>query len=270
MAGRLVDHDIHVHTVLSACCADPASVPEKILARAAEAGLGTIGFSDHMWDSAVPGASQWYRPQDFAHLCEIRRQLPKETHGVRVLVGCESEYVGGGRAGITPEVARQLDFVLLPISHVHMKGFVIPESMHRSEDLAAVMVQRFKEVLELGLATGIAHPFLPVGHCDRADEIIGHISDGAFADCFGRAAELGISIEVTCSFFPGCGEGETPGHHDQTFLRVLSLARQAGCVFHFASDAHTLDRIGSVCRLEPYVRQVGITPEDICPLVRNV
>lgn len=265
----LIDHDLHVHTALSACCKDPENVPGKIIARAAEVGLKTIGFSDHMWDSAIPGASDWYRPQDFAHLSQIRRQLPRESHGVRVLIGCESEYLGGGKAGISPEVAQQLDFVLLPISHVHMKGFVVPASLHRSEDVAALMVERFCEVMELGLATGIPHPFMPLSYGDRVDEIIGCISDGAFAECFGRAAEAGVSIEVTTDFFPGCGEGEKPGHHDETFLRPLTLARQAGCVFHFASDSHTLKRIGAVRQLEKYVQQLGITAEEIHPLVRS-
>ena len=60
------------------------------------------------------------------------------------------------------------------------------------------------------------------------------------------------------------------GYVDSTFGRVLSLAKQAGCVFHFASDAHSLDGIGRVKDLEPLARAVGITPEDILPLARSV
>jgi len=75
-------------------------------------------------------------------------------------------------------------------------------------------------------------------------------------------------MEVTTSFFPGLADGEQEGFHDETFLRVLSLARQAGCVFHFASDAHCLDRVGRSVDLEPYARTIGITRADLAPLLR--
>jgi len=264
--GRIVDHDLHVHTFLSACSHDEQATPQHILARAAEAGLRTIGFSDHMWDSRVPGASDWYRPQTFDHISQTRAQLPADTNGVRVLIGCETEYCGDGRIGISRETAEQLDFVLVPISHLHMKGFVVPAGDLAPARVAAVMVQRFNEVVGLGLATGIAHPFLPLGYRDVVDEVLGLIPDEQFLDSFGRAADAGVSIEVTIHDFPSLGDGETEGFHDESFLRVLTLAKQAGCVFHFASDTHTLAGVGSSLDLEPYVRSVGIGRSDVLPL----
>ena len=77
-----------------------------------------------------------------------------------------------------------------------------------------------------------------------------------------------MSIEVHTGMFPGPGGGEKGGLHDETFLRVLSIAKRLGCLFHFASDSHDLGGIGSVKRLEPYVRQLGITKEDVHPLFR--
>ena len=267
-ADVLVDHDLHVHTFLSACSSDEEARPERMIARAAEAGLRTIGFADHMWDSRVPGASDWYRPQSYEHICQIREQIPDETGGVRVLVGCETEYCGDGKVGVSREVAEQLDFVLIPMSHTHMKGFVEPPGIDGPQDVASLMVARFTEVAELGLATGIAHPFLPLGYKEQVDEIVSLISDGQFADCFGLAAARGVSIEVTTGFFPKLGDGETDGWHDATFLRVLALAKQAGCVFHFASDTHTLAGIGRCLALEPYAHTLGITRDDLLPLVR--
>lgn len=265
----LIDHDLHVHTFLSDCCGDEEATASNIIARAAEADLKTIGFADHMWDRAMPGASGWYAPQDFDHIMQIKEQLPGDTQGVRILLGCESEYCGDGKVGISKEVAEQLDFVLLPMSHFHMKGFVEPEGTDTPRDVADLLVQRYQEVIELGLATGIAHPFLPCGHGEATDLILSLISDRAFQDCFGRTAELGISVEITPGFFPGCREGESGGFHDETFLRVLSLAKQAGCVFHFASDSHKLSGIGGVLKLEKYAQEAGITREDIHPLLRQ-
>ena len=126
-------------------------------------------------------------------------------------------------------------------------------------------------MLDLKLADGIAHPFIPLGFKEHVDAIVGMISDQAFADCFGRAAELDVSIECTVGFFPGifAEHGEPEGWHDETFIRVLKIAKQAGCRFHFASDAHTLAGIGGVTRLAPMADAIGITPEDIIPLARS-
>lgn len=263
----IIDHAIHIHTLLSDCCNDPDSTPANIIARAAEAGLKTIGFANHLWDSAVDGASDWYAPQDVARISQIRQQIPGDTGGVRVLFGCESEYLGGGVAGITPETAEALDFVLLPVTHFHMAGYVAPANMNASQ-VAKLMVSRFSEALELGLATGIAHPFLPFGYREQSDEIIALISDAQFADCLGRAAELGISFEITTGFLPSSGSDESGGRRYQAYMRVLTLAREAGCVFHFASDAHKLAGVGTVAALAKLVEQSGITSEDLHPLVR--
>ena len=263
----IVDHDIHVHTKLSACCSDPAATPFNAIARAADAGLKTIGFANHLWDRAIPGASDWYSPQDLAHILSIRKEIPADTRGVRVLVGCETEYCGGGKVGISPEAARQLDYVLIPFSHTHMNGFVVPDGT-TAGDLPALLTRRFREVVTLGLATGIAHPFYPLGFGEHIDEIMAAISDADLEDCFGRAAEARTSIEFYLGMFPGPGGSKSGGLHDETFLRVLGIAKRMGCLFHFGSDAHDLSGVGGVRRLEPYARQLGITREDILPLLR--
>lgn len=264
----IVNHDIHVHTILSSCSHDPLATPEEYLRRAAELGLKTVGFADHLWDSAVSGASPWYAPQDMSHLLKIKAMLPDDTQGIRVLIGCESEYCGNGKVGISREAAEQLDFVLLPMSHFHMAGFVRPEGINQPRDVAKLLVQRFLEVVALGIATGIAHPFLPLGFSQNTDEIIAEISDGQFAECFGQAAEAGVSIEIQPGFFPQALGKEKPGLHDDTYMRVFSLAKQAGCYFHFGSDAHSLDRLDSVLALDQRLRELGIGESDILPCLR--
>ena len=264
-----VDHDIHVHTFLSACSHDEGAVPASMLGRAAEQGVRTVGFTDHLWDAAVPGSSEWYRPQDFTHISQIRKQLPEDTGGVRVMVGCETEYVGGGRVGISPAVAEQLDFVLVPHSHFHMEGFVRPASVDTPAAIAALLCERFAEAIELDVTTGIAHPFLPCILPGQLDEILGHIDDDGFTRFFARAAERGVSIEITTGAFPSLGKGESEGAHDEAFLRVYRLALAAGCVFHFASDTHSLEGMGRVRGLQPFVEELGLTAHDLHPLVRG-
>jgi len=59
----IVDNDLHIHSYLSSCSDDPEQTPEAILSHAKKYGLKTICLTDHFWDSAVPGASEWYAPQ---------------------------------------------------------------------------------------------------------------------------------------------------------------------------------------------------------------
>lgn len=66
------DHDLHIHSQLSACSDDPAQNPQRILDYARENGLTTLCLTDHYWDAAVPGASRWYKPQDFDHISQAK------------------------------------------------------------------------------------------------------------------------------------------------------------------------------------------------------
>ncbi len=261
----LYNHDVHVHSNLSACCSDPLAAAEKMISRAARLGIKTVGFANHFWDETIPGASAWYEPQNLEHILAIRSQIPEDTQGVNVLVGCESEYCGEGKVGISRAVADQLDFVLLPMSHFHMTGFVVqPWQVATSQDVANLLVQRFNEVIALGIANGIAHPFSPLGFKDSIDEIFGCISDAAFQDCFGRAAELRVSIEIQPNMLPGSLGQEMEGFHDESFMRVLTIARDMGCMFHLGSDTHTLAGIGNTLKLKPYLDQLSIGQEQFC------
>ena len=63
-----IDHDLHIHSQLSKCSSDPEQNKENIFKYAEDNGLSTICITDHYWDRTQPGASEWYRPQDFEHI----------------------------------------------------------------------------------------------------------------------------------------------------------------------------------------------------------
>ena len=56
---KFSSRDLHIHTSLSSCAARTADASGYIAA-AARGGLELIGFANHYWDEAVPGASGWY------------------------------------------------------------------------------------------------------------------------------------------------------------------------------------------------------------------
>ena len=129
-------HDIHIHTSLSACARPDSSLAEylpQIQAR----GLSIAGFSNHLWDSAVPGASNWYRPHDIDHLLKLKGELDSVSlPGVKMLFGCEVEYIGGGVISLHPDNASLFDYVLAAPNHFHMKDFVRPSAIDGGEPLA--------------------------------------------------------------------------------------------------------------------------------------
>lgn len=264
-----ISHDAHVHTQLSSCCNDPEQTPANILQKAAALGLRTVGFTDHLWVSDLPGASKWYRPQDESHVLKIRAQLPAETHSVRVLIGCESEFTGTA-CGIDAARAIDFDFVLLPCTHFHMLNFVRPENIRTAAEQAELLLERLNKVLDFDFVTGIAHPFLAVNQGQIHDEMCRCLlQSDQLLRCLDKAAAKRISLEITKGYFPQLFGKEAPEFHDESVLPILERAKRAGCLFHFASDAHALRDFGTVLKMQPLADELCLRDEDIHPLFRD-
>ena len=65
---EIIDNDLHIHSKISSCSADPQQTNERILSYAVKNGLKTICLTDHFWDETVEGASKWYMPQNYEHI----------------------------------------------------------------------------------------------------------------------------------------------------------------------------------------------------------
>ncbi len=121
-------HDIHTHTEISSCCSDRLATPENFIRAAAELGHTVFGFSNHLWDESVDGESGFYHKQSFAHILpEKERIFAADNCGMKILFGAEVEYCGkSDTLALRAENAAVLDYVLIPHTHTHMEGFVIP------------------------------------------------------------------------------------------------------------------------------------------------
>jgi histidinol phosphatase-like PHP family hydrolase len=263
----LVDHDLHVHTYLSSCCHDGATHrPSEILRIAAEMGTRTVGFADHVWANPDLEPSNWYRPQDETQIARLRRDLASVMTDVRVLVGCEAETVAPGAFGITRGFAEELDFVLLACSHFHMRKLIAQPAREDARGVAVHAREFFVSAARSGLATAIPHPLMPCGYEGVFDDVAAALSDGEIVDTFGAAAEGGVGVEITTSFLPPAPGGATWSL--ETPLRLLELAKKAGCLFTFASDAHDLEMLKRLPELEAFARRLGLSERDILPLAR--
>ncbi|MBO4422110.1 MAG: hypothetical protein J5879_01620 [Clostridia bacterium] len=252
--------DFHTHTNISSCGA-PDNTLQALLDGlcAGPDGLRVLGVSNHLWDSDVPGASDWYVPQNVPHVLAIREELEKaDTHGARVLIGAEVEFSADCRVAITEDHAKLFDYLLITANHLHMKDFIIPAAVKEPEEVRFILISRFKAAAatDLPVKCGICHPFFPISFKDTENEILAGIKDEEYAECFEIAKRHGKSIEIHSSalnpHLPLNEKGFCP-----EYVRMLGVAKEVGCTFHLGSDVHSPVPLPGI-RLREFAGFLGI------------
>lgn len=261
-----ITSDLHIHTFRS-LCAKPDATVAAYFAIAREMGVTTLGFADHLWDEAVPGACDWYGKQNTVHQrAGIWEEiLSADPTGLTVLSGAEGEYDNTEHsAAITPGTARRLDHLLLPNSHTHIvmpKGLFEPRSAHAHYMLRALYGLLDSPVAREGLLFAIPHPFHAVCCPYSNAELYPLLSDNEFGDVFTLAAKRGVAMELNASVFAKMAD---PSGHPS--LRMHAIARECGCRFSFGSDAHTPESMRALVCLEKITDLLGLTEQDLAPI----
>lgn len=255
----VIDHDLHIHTQLSSCSQHPLQTTENILRYALDNGLKTICVTDHYWDETIPGASGWYAPQNTAH---IRQSLPlPRAEGVRFLFGCETELRRDCVVGVSPARFDELDFVIVPTTHLHMTDFTVT-GKETAAQRAALWVDRLDALLAMDLPfhkIGLAHPACTLIAPSRETylETLRLLPETEMERLFTKAAKLGCGIELNAEDFA------FPEEDTETVLRLFRIAKKCGCRFYCGSDAHAPeDLTHAVRRFERAVDLLDLTEED--------
>jgi histidinol phosphatase-like PHP family hydrolase len=236
------DHDLHIHSHLSAFSSDPEQSTQRILRYAIDEGLSMICVTDHYWDSAIFCPSFWYAPQNYEHVAE---SLPlPQSPDVRFLFGCETEMDSDFEIGIPLSRFDDFDFVIIPTTHLHMTGHVITEKDAASlESRARLWVERLDALLDKPLPfhkIGIAHLacrlIAPSSHEDYL-KTLDMIPTKEMERLFRKAARLGVGIELNSDDMRFSDEDA------DTVLRMFRVAKAQGCRFYLGSDAHHPDAL---------------------------
>lgn len=256
-----VDNDLHIHSHISLCSSDPEQTNDRILRYAKENGLNTICLTDHFWDETVDGASDWYSKQDYGHI-EAAKPLP-QSEGIRFLFGCETELNSSLTLGISKEKYDLFDFIIIPTTHFHMKGYTLSEEEASSaENRAKAWVNRFAAVLNMDLPfskIGIAHLTCGLIAPTREEflEVLRLIPEDEMRKLFIRAAKLGVGIELNSS------DMSFADSEADIVLRIYKIAKECGCKFYLGSDAHhpkSLDNAKAI--FERAVAMLKLTEDD--------
>lgn len=233
----IFDHDYHIHSQLSECSSDPEQTTQRILQYAKDNQLHSLCLTDHFWDETVPGASPWYQPQNYPWICQAK-PLP-QAEGVEFLFGCETDLDKHMTLGLAAEHFDRFDFVVIPTTHLHMKGFTITEEDAGSlERRAQLWISRLDGLLDMPLPfhkVGIAH--LTCGLIVPRDregylQLLDMLPEEQLQRLFSKAAEVGVGIELNYSDMCFCDS------EAETVLRPYRIAKNCGCKFYCGSDAH--------------------------------
>lgn len=264
-----ITHDFHIHTHLSVCAKDSATV-EHYLQVAKVQGLKTLGFADHFWDEKCGEPwNNFYKRQGLAHVLELKQELAAiDFDGVKVKFGCETEYNPRTKsAAVTPEVAEQFDFIIVPNSHTHMmmpKDFYEPYEKHKQ-----FMIDAYNDVLDCEVSRyvkAMAHPFEAV--CCPYDNAIlmEMMSDDEYRRIYDKTAEKGIAVEINVACMLKWDKQRIVESQN---LRMFRIAKECGCKFSFGSDSHSdsgHNNYDTVC--QTVASELGLCEDDIAEFTK--
>ncbi len=234
-----LNHDYHIHSKLSLCSGDEEQTAENISAYAQRNGFEEICITDHFWDSAVPGASDWYSTQNFEHISKLL-PLP-QSENTHFYFGCETELDKNMTLGISEKAMDKFDFIIIPTTHLHMMGFTIDPSDTSLPRRAEKYIERLDGVLEMDLPfekIGIAHlacVLLATNTPREHIDLLNLIDDTTFRQLFSKAAKVGVGIELNIPV-TRYSQSEL-----EEVLRPFKIAKACGCKFYMGSDAHHPD-----------------------------
>ena len=230
------DHDLHIHSQLSLCSADPEQTTENILKYAVKNGLKVISIADHYWDEDVLGGGPCggYDVQNFKRISSVR-PLP-QAEGVHFLFGCETDMMYDLTLGIAKHRIDEFDFIVIPTTHMHFRGFTMSDAdLATSETRARAWVKRFEKVLDTDLPfykVGIAH--LTCGLIGQTREqmldVISKVPKDDMYRLFKRSAEQGLNIEINLRW----DDADDP----EIALKPYIIAKDCKCKFYYGSDSH--------------------------------
>lgn len=264
----LLYSDLHVHTNRS-LCAPRTTEAASYVPYCKEEGIRVVGISNHVYPTDIVQSGGFPQYDRLSILTSIRPELDALTAetGIRFLMGCEIDYFPCvGRPYISPEESVAFDYVMIAASHLLNYTYMYTDyDLGNPDVVRRLMIDRFMAACDLSypVPMAICHPLYPICSPHQA-AILDGISDACLNECFSKAAERGISMEIHACLYRHDTPLNNEGLSDR-FLRLLTEAKRCGCKFHLGSDAHSHEAFmgGVHDRLRRAAEIIGMTEDDI-------
>lgn len=265
-----VTHDFHIHTSLSLCANETATL-ENYIDNAKALGLKKLGFSDHYWDENIDCIGPWYAVMNTKHVSALKEKinaLGGKSDGIDLYFGCEAEYDLKNKGFAVSEANIELfDYVIVPNSHTHL---TMPDELYYpAEKHKNFMMRAYREIIESPLSkyiTAIAHPFEAVACPYGEYAVCETMTDDEFCRLFDKTAEKGIGVEINV-----CWKREKNATEEMLApqMRMLSLAKKCGCKFIFGSDAHgKAEQENYMENCEFFAKALDLSCDDILDIAK--
>ena len=116
------------------------------------------------------------------------------------------------------------------------------------------------------LPISIAHSFSPCGvpHAQK-NAYLELISDETFAECYRKAARLGVLIELNVGAIREVGSELAQNH----LMRAYSIAKNEGCQFTFGTDSHSIKGLEGISFANEIANYLRLRSSDIAEFVRD-
>ena len=251
--------DFHIHTVLSPCAArsGPKAELATYVQRARELGWPQVCISDHIVeDDTLPWMPPFYRGCNERLVAHTRRLAAALDGDIDILIGVEADMVDVDRIAASADMARRVDFLIMPPNHFHMAKHVQPPT-DQPADVGRHVWTHMRAAASQPWIDIIAHPFAvfrkdlpPIG------QYMPHVPDDDWAEVFDRMAHNRIAIEVNLHCVRKPEYLETTGH-------LFRLAVDRGVKLSYGSDAHAVRELGRFGReVLPQLAPLGFTASD--------
>lgn len=264
-----IDHDLHIHTLISPCAGnDPRQTPEAILSYGICSDLKLLCVADHVWDEKVP--SNAYVPwlHHGINMTRARSLLPlPQSKHCRFLFGMEVDMDLDGNLAASREEMDKLDFIVFAPSHLHMGTFTVPAGFDPSAEAhKKLYLNRMDLLLKADLPygkTGLAHPTCSLACTEEPVRMFDLITDREYEEMWTRVRDKGMGVEINFGTF------YTPEELER-ILRPYRIAKAVGCKFYLGGDAHTPDETRGLTRkFQRFVDLLALTEEDKIPFVHQ-
>jgi len=216
----------------------------RIIAEAEEAGIETIGISEHI-DS--PDSARQHQLLSYFEILE------KLNPSIDVRIGCETWQLNPNAIAVDEETAQQLDFVLVASNHYHLSHVENPSKKAPSE-YAAHYLRMVEGAIDWGYTTIISHPFLlaKVRNIDHS-QVLASYEPAELHRVLRKAAEKKVAFELN------------PRHlrHAIPFFRELvDFGIQVKLKFALGTDAHKPHDIAYNAADMEALNSLGVPEQD--------